>query len=172
MLGKGDTNNVSGSVTSFEDQFKDLGFREQDARRSGNTGLADDLQKQLQDKLKAALTWADNYQKFFNGPFALGDNSANKAIVQGFKSTVYDRMDAGTQQDRNGDLVAQQKAAQDAHTAAEKAAEARRKEAEEMAKGWETSLELAKQADTLARDMAELRISVQSGLLQNCWCLR
>ncbi len=164
LLGKAGTGSVSGSVTSFNNDLTSLGGQYADATRSGNTGLAADLKKQIADKQSAALEWSRQQQYFRQHPDLVtndmnmqdmaGDQSGNLAILKGFSGTIRDSQDLQSQKDANGKLVAQDKAAQAAHTAAEKAAEARRKEAEEMAKGWATSLELAKQADTLARDMA------------------
>lgn len=164
LLGKAGTGSVSGSLTSFNNDLTSLGGQYADATRSGNAGLAADLKKQIADKQSAALEWSRQQQYFRQHPDLVtndmnmqdmaGDQSGNLAVLKGFSGTIRDSQDLQSQKDANGKLVAQDKAAQAAHTAAEKAAETRRKEAEEMAKGWETSLELAKQADTLARDMA------------------
>lgn len=160
FAGKGSTADVAGSVNSYRSQLSDLAFKQNQATRSGDTTGAANYTQQIVAKEKSYSAWLDAKLATITGtvqggvgvgPIAYssvhGNQDANIAILQGEKMLSNDRADQNTEEGRNPGLEAGKASAQ-------QAAEARRKEAEEMAKGWATSLELAKQADELARDMA------------------
>lgn len=110
LLGKADTNSVSGSIKWYEDYFKDAGFKMREAQRSGNTAEADRLRKEIQDKQNSALGWSKNQLGFYDSDMARkvgGDTSANVNLLRGFRTSIEDRVDAGAESDRNASLQAQ-----------------------------------------------------------------
>jgi len=96
FTGKGmaGTANAAGSISSFEGDLSDLGYKYAEAMRSGNKQVAADLQKQINDKMSAAQSWGKNTLSGFeaskNVQGALNP-AANVAMLQGWLTSLSDR---------------------------------------------------------------------------------
>lgn len=164
LLGKGGTQVVSGSVTSYEQQLSDLGYRyNASVHASGpDSDASKALQKAITDKQNSAIQWATSQittrtglvsEDFGNGvrknrPYAeaYGDQSANLNILNGFRDQIYSQQDLATQKARNAQdtqtkerLTAQQEAAR-------QAAEALGKQQAGIIKAWNEQLAALKNA--------------------------
>lgn len=148
FLGKADTNIVTGSIKSYEDQFADLGYKMREAQRSGNTDEADRLRKEIRDKQTSAQQWSKNQLGFYDSDLGRkvgGDTSANVQLLEGFQASVEDRVDAEAEQGRNEALQKQR----DRDLLKQQQADDARKAAAEQLKAMEGELNAEKLQNNL-----------------------
>jgi Lambda phage tail tape-measure protein (Tape_meas_lam_C) len=161
LTGQGRTGNTAGSVSSFLEQLAHLGsVNNANVHRYG----ADNAQSrgsaaEIQAKQDAFGNWLDRRLAVINNPNlakgdeleaigGFGDQSSNRAIVEGAQDILRDSRDNQTQQDAHSTLVPQEKAAQ-------QAADARKKQAEQFRQMLETDLELVKTWQKYAEEIAK-----------------
>jgi hypothetical protein len=113
---QGGTDEVAGSVKSYENKFQDLGFQYNQAMHSGNTGLAASFQKQIEDAQQSALNWAKaQMADRRTGQHTTGDQSANINILEGFSRSISDTQDRQTLENTNATESSRDKQLQAAH---------------------------------------------------------
>lgn len=130
------TQEVEGSIESFESQLSELGYKLQKATVAGDKSGADSFRAQIEAKQDAALQWSKNQIDFYQGvgPFSNHSSRNVNAVVndlQGFAATLYDqktqqmeRKDNSSLESNKDSLTAQKENAAQAKEAREQAAHA------------------------------------------------
>jgi hypothetical protein len=156
--GQSRTSSTAGSINAFQEQLAHLGTANNHAVHQFGAD-SPEAKKTLQDikeKQVAYDNWLTRRNAVLNNPNlaqgdeleaigGFGNQDANKAVVTGAQDILHDSIDNQSEQARNARLVPQNKAAEAAHAAAIKAAEARKKAAEDFTKMLEVDAEVAKQ---------------------------
>ncbi len=146
LMGKRGTADREGTVKYYGAQQDDAALRIQQSVASGDkTAEAKaraDLKSSQDSELKNVLL--DRNSQIAGQKAGAGDGSANVAIDTGVATNILTQQNQQAEDDRNAKLVPQEKAAQAAHDASLKAAEARRKAAEDFTRMLETDGEVAK----------------------------
>jgi hypothetical protein len=147
LLGQAPTASVTGSVNSYQQKFSDIGYARAQAAQSGDTEGVAAKDRELAYVRKQALDWAQDqlnvrsnqqavqrlatgapgggivYQGRTYQDFA-GDQTANKNVLQGFRTTIQDSQDREQLTQNNGDLNAIKKNEEEKKAAAEQAKQA------------------------------------------------
>jgi hypothetical protein len=147
------TGNITGSANYGMDEIARLGNANASAVRDHGAASpeAKAALKTLSDKQDYYQKWVtnklflvDNPQYAVDGDGVMGgDQAGNRNILLGMRGVINDQQGDQAAQDKNGQLTAQNKAAEVSHAAAIKAAEARKKAAEEFTKMLEVDGEIA-----------------------------